>query len=536
MKPGETALPKFAPYFALVAAVFLAYFNVFDGQFVFDDEMLIVNNALIRSWHSLGAIFWSSSTAGIGGSDLFYRPLQTLLYLILNQAFGLSTEPFHFLNVALHAANAGLLYALGVRLGFRPAAVFLAALIWALHPVQTEAITYMSATADPLYAFFSLIGLLVLLPDFAPRKFRIACVFYALALLSKETAILFPLLAMVSMFFASKKRHDPRFYLRIWPLLAVAAAYLLLRHFALGKGYTFYAQSNIYTEHILYRFYTFLATLPDYAKTLLWPSQLYIDHSFPVYVDFRHWRPIVGAAMLAAALGQIAWGRGRRGLPLSFGLLWFGAAHFLHTGILLPVNAFFLEHWMYLPMAGLFLGIAQSFSDWLAKRPPLFARVAAALALLVALGCGARTYAQNAVWHDPVSLYSHILACGGQSARAHNNLGNAYLGRGEIAPSIAEFRAAIALSDAYAQTHHNLAIALLAQPGRGRENVDQAITELWRALALDPNFFQSYELLANIYAWRGDHDREAEYRAKDMEIRKKLGIPPDEYKQPALAP
>ena len=58
MKQAATALPKFAPYLALIASVFLAYSNVFDGQFVFDDEMLIVNNALIRSWHSLGAIFW----------------------------------------------------------------------------------------------------------------------------------------------------------------------------------------------------------------------------------------------------------------------------------------------------------------------------------------------------------------------------------------------------------------------------------------------------------------------------------------------
>ena len=143
-----------APYLALAAAVFLAYSNTLNNPFLFDDGLLVTRNELLRSWETFGQLFTASTTEGAHIKGGFFRPLQNILYFFVYQIFGEEPVGFHLLNTALHATNAGLVYLLGKKLGFNPIACFFASLIWAVHPIHTEAITYISGTADPLYSFF----------------------------------------------------------------------------------------------------------------------------------------------------------------------------------------------------------------------------------------------------------------------------------------------------------------------------------------------------------------------------------------------
>ncbi|MDD3371931.1 MAG: hypothetical protein PHE27_08930, partial [Alphaproteobacteria bacterium] len=136
------------PYYFLILCVFISYINVFDNQFLFDDDLIIVLNTWIKDWSHIGDILTGSTTNGahiIGG---FYRPLQLLLYLLMHHLGGGGTFWFHALNLSLHIANTCLVYKLGKKLGFYEEACFLAALVWGVHPIHTEAVTYMSATAD----------------------------------------------------------------------------------------------------------------------------------------------------------------------------------------------------------------------------------------------------------------------------------------------------------------------------------------------------------------------------------------------------
>src|ERR1700679_2508075 len=94
-KPPLTAsfpvsLPNWLPYMLLVAATLLVYSNIYGNEFLLDDEFDIVNNSLLRSWRTLITAFTTSFTAGSGGEDIFYRPLQTLLYLFVYKIFGLA--------------------------------------------------------------------------------------------------------------------------------------------------------------------------------------------------------------------------------------------------------------------------------------------------------------------------------------------------------------------------------------------------------------------------------------------------------------
>jgi tetratricopeptide (TPR) repeat protein len=329
---------------------------------------------------------------------------------------------------------------------------------------------------------------------------------------------------MVSIYLTSDKRLDPRTYVQTWPLWIIAVLYVGWRLTAAGfdgpASYariyeqTDYHSLKLYSEHFDLRFYTFLATLPDYLQLLVWPTDLHMERSFSVFADLWLTPVFMGAGILLLALGHIVFGRGSKNLPLSWGLLWFGASHFPDTGLLVPINSLFLEHWMYLPTAGLFPGIAQTVTLYLDKpRLEKLKPLLAGICLIVAAALGTATFIQNQVWHDPVTFYTHLFHYGVNSARAHNNLALAYMERREYTLAIEEFHKAIATSDTYAETRHNLAVSLLNLPDRD-SHVDEAIANLNRALEIDPNFYRSYIVLSQVYAYLKDRTKADFYRQK----------------------
>ena len=209
----------------LAVAILLAYANIWHDAFVFDDLVLISRDRFLTSWRYAGVIFSTHLGDGFSGvyyHSPFYRPLQMLLYLIVYQVAGPSTVTFHALNLALHTANAGLLYMLGARLGFRKDATLCAALLWALHPVHTEAVTYISGTADPICALFQLTGIIILARGYDCKSVLASSACLILALLSKESAVAFPLLAMGLLFYQHEDRRSPKIYLKTWPFWAIS--------------------------------------------------------------------------------------------------------------------------------------------------------------------------------------------------------------------------------------------------------------------------------------------------------------------------
>jgi tetratricopeptide (TPR) repeat protein len=519
---------RFAPYAFLAAAVFAVYANIYGNAFVFDDDLLIRLNSYLRGWDTFGRLFTASTTEGAHIAGGFYRPVQNILYFIVFQIWGEHPFGFHLLNVTLHALNACLGYRLALRLGFDPRAALFAMLIWALHPINTEAVTYMSGTADPLFVFFCLAGLNVLFPRPTLRRVWLCVPLFLLALFSKETAVVFPALVTICLYYKSEDRLKARTYFLTAPLWAIAFAFLAWRvnasnfdgpeRYAQLLQLPAYALFRQYAESPAIRVLTFLATLPAYAGLLLWPAGLHMERSFPLFETPLAWQVLVGFAMLIAAAVQIGWNRNKRWLPLSWGLLWFGAAHAPDSGILFAMNSLFLEHWMYLPTIGLFLGLAETavpFVDRLKKPAGSYAAFGVALAAVVALS--ARTYDQNEIWGDPVTFYNNIFSYGVVSPRAHNNLAIAYMQRGELPQAIEEYRRAVKEGDTYAETHYNLALALLALPDQ-KAQIPQAIAELERSIQIEPAFYRSYETLAEIYDQTGDKAKAAAYRHEAQTI------------------
>lgn len=515
-------LKKYWHYYILALAVFAAYSNVYGNAFLYDDEALILKNTFLRDWDHIGAIFSASITAGAHIPGGFYRPVQILLYLLIYQAFGDSSFAFHLLNVALHTANACLIYRFGKKLRFNPAVAFSTTLLWALHPMQVEAITYVSGTADPLFVFFVLLGLLVIVPRFQPQRILASIPLFILALLSKEEAIIFPLLVASCIFLLDRERLRPKTYLRLAPLFIVAALYYIAHNYFLGfGGYALYQQDDAYANSILCRIYTFLATLPYYLGILVWPVHLHYDRDFKYVTDLWNLPVMAGIGMIGIAATQIILGRNRRALAFSWGLLWFAAAHLLHTGILKPVNASLLEHWLYLPSIGLFLGTGQSLASikWQRQQRK---RYEIGLLAVVALTLGIMSYEQNEVWHDAETFYLNIFKNGEPSPRAHGNLGVLYALSGRYDEALEQYDLAIKYSgDNLASAHHDLAITLLNGP-HGKDFTQEAIRHLKRALEIDPDYYAASLALAAVYKQMGDTSQAAYYSAWAASTRKKM--------------
>lgn len=489
----------------LVIAVFATYSNVYNFAFLYDDEFLIMKNRFITSFANLGSIFTSSSTGGAGYVDSFYRPIQIVLYLLVEQILGHETWAFHLLNISLHAMNAILVFQLGRKMGLKSITALLCAAIWSLHPMHTEAVTYMSATADPLHALFILAGLNIAIPTFSIRRLAIAMGFFLLALLSKESAIVFPALLFTMVFFFAKRRFHWRTYLPTLPFWLVAGGYFISRFTFLNfnNDFSLYKEANIYSENILYRFFTFLATLPSYVELFFWPQNLHIDHNFPVFVGFFIFPVIVGTVILAlAGLASYFWHWA------AWALLWFIASYFPQSGVLIPVNAIFLEHWMYLPSIGIFISLAKS-----CESIPKARYILSGIASVVAITFACLTYQQNWVWENPTTLFSHILKFNPGADRVRHNLAMAYSDNGDMDQALEQYNIVLNSNPNLPQTHHNMGRIYL-QKG----DWEKAESHFLKAISLRSNFFPSYGALAELYYKKGDLQKAEEYKKKLREL------------------
>lgn len=518
-------------YAALAVLVLLAYSNVYDNSFLYDDISIFLGNNYIKSWSHLGDIFTSSLTSGAGTDTGFYRPLQNIAYLIVHSLFGMEEIAFHALNVLLHTVNSWLILALAKKLGLRPWPAFFAALVWAAHPIHTEAVTYMSATADPLHTMFILLGLLAW-EDKNPKAMCLSLLYFALGLLSKEATVVFPGLLVICLFVASRGSLPLAAYVRIWPCVLVIGAYFLIRFLVFNSvtydfiGASFTAENNPYAASMWVRFLSFLAVVPQYFGLLLQPQGLHMDRGSVYYTNPFYPEVIGGLLILLAAVACVVAALRRPKdeslLLAGFAGAWFFAAYFPGSGILLPVNYVIIEHWMYLPSIGLFLGIAELFSKLLEHRKRLDLPVAGAAALMACIS-GLSTWQQNMVWDNPVSFYSNIIKYEPYAVQAHNNLGITYESIGELGKAYEEYKAAIAISEKLPSGQVIFAHTNIARLYMRRKDYVNAEKHLQATLAINPNAYAAVKKMGELYRLTNRPKEAQKYETRLQELKARGG-------------
>jgi tetratricopeptide (TPR) repeat protein len=428
----------------LVTAVAATFGNVLQNEFVYDDRLLILDSRAVRApLDDLQAL----------GS---YRPLRTLSYRLDYAIGGLDPRVFHLSNLVYHAVTVLLVRAVVERAGASPWAAAAGALLFAVHPVQTDAVTYAAGRRDVLCGLFFAAGFLAYL-HYRQRKSRFALMMvltsYVLAILAKEMAITLPIVCFLYERFATARAGAPRTHgprreqmsrSRLFAVLAVAG--ILVAGAAYGRFVRRVVEvtpwhggtpgSNLATV---------LRIWAHYLHLIVWPARLSADYSyraFPVSTALLDGRALAAAGLLSA-LALAAWWRWRRGDLAGFGAAWC-AVTLLPVSHIIPYRELLAEHYLYVPMMGVAYVVAGAL-DAARTRAPRRRFVLAAVAL-VALAAAARTIVRNRDWRDTQRLWSATVATVPDCARARFNLGQAYFERVRFDDAEREWLAAVAIT------------------------------------------------------------------------------------------
>ena len=545
----------------VVIGSFIYSFNL-NNKLFWDDDDWIVNNVSVHSVSWSNVKFWLSNNvlAGVGLKSNYYRPLLFFTFAVNYAISGVKPLAYHLTSNLIHIFNSILVFWLFQLTFKRNLLAFLVSIFFLIHPLQTEAITYISGRGDALVAMFMLLALLLFLKSesaafniinltkrkFSTFYFLLSTFFLILGLLSRETGIMFPALALIFYIAALSPRSDlgteeGRTFLRsirrglvkTGPYFAVVFIYGILRLTVLNFQNTlnFYSQPNLYSENLRVRIFTFLPILWEYIKLLFVPVGLHMERGRAVYTSLFQW-PVW--PVFLGLLGLLYWlkrlyKKEKRTIiqthnlqPTTynltpfriwfFGLGWFFIALLPVSGIT-PINALMYEHWLYLPMVGFWLIISFYLVKLLNFKGPTFLKIQGRALIIAALVVYFAFFAyqsiqRNILWGDAAAFYENILKYEPESARINNNLGAIYYNRGDLNKA-AEFYQNAAKSGNFPQPHFNLGNIY-----QMKGDIASAIKEYEKAIAVDSNFIYAYQNLAAIYFKIGNSAKAREYADK----------------------
>ena len=516
----------------------LVYSNTFHSPFVFDDIGAIVNDPGDH------VIKWTRQ---------YMLRTRVIPYLTfdLNYRFGrLNTVGYHAVNITIHLLSAVVVYWLGYhlsRISFKTSVLkvrgyyatnhwllgLVMALLFAVHPIQTQAVTYVVQRLAAMTTLFYLLSLLGYVKYRLSTKKRgllwalFSLLTAVLAMHSKEIAVTIPAaIVMIEVFFFSftvKKliRRIPK--LIPWLLLIfIIPSYLSpyselklimpwLGDSSAVKSVTGFWESSVETDTISRSdyFFTQLNVVRTYTRLLLLPARQNLDYDYPLSSSLFEWKTMLSLAEHLLLLGLAVWLFRKKRKFISFGILFFYLALSVESSFF-PIKDVIFEHRLYLPMFG-FVMIAGGVMQWLLElsKDKQFGKVKgtdivlAGLMLLLAV-LAAATYLRNATWENETTLWTDAAAKSPDKPRPHNNLGLQFIKAGKLNEAIEQFNIAIVLDENYAEARNNIGMLLIK-----KGELDEAEEIIREAIAIKPDYSHAYNNLGAIFS-RRDEDEKAE--------------------------
>jgi len=490
----------------VVAAVFLTYAPSLQNGFVWDDTALVLRDPLIRSWRLIPEGFNHFLFTDATASD-FYRPIQRLTYTLDYIAFAFRPAAYHFTSIICHAAAAiallflaeELLLVFEVEPKRRRLVAFIVTLVWAIHPIQSAAVVYVSGRADPLAAAFGFLGFYLVLRSVRATSrngfffLAGATIAFLLSALSKETGLIFPALAIA---FLALRRTWITTFKTIGVAAIVAIVYLSLRLPAENiRPPVFRPPASLLVRPIL-----MARAVAEYAGLIIFPLNLHMDRDVETHptgltsasLDNAAWRELQTLLGIVLVAGAVYWMiRARRSNSTVFACLVLAGLSYLPVSGIVSLNASVAEHWIYVPTAFLFLAAALQFANFFQNKRTALRLAATAIFVLWFLFLGTRTFIRTFDWKDQRTFLERTIASGGDSARMLINLGSLELNEGKSAEAAVHLHAALQKAPDQPLAVINLGAAAL------KENDFKLARELLtRATQMPSVDAQAYEFLA----------------------------------------
>lgn len=507
---------------AIAIAGLIAYANSFAGVFLFDDLGSIVRNAHIRSLTPLSQVLLPPADTPLAG-----RPL-VQLSLAINYAMGsTSVWGYHVVNLALHLTCGGLIYLLIRRAGTQTIA-FAVALLWTVHPLNSEVVNYLTQRTESMMAVCFLFTLYA-----ASRNWRTAAItICAAGMLCKETMAVAPIAVVLYDYAFSGSASFADTVTRRWTLYAALAATWIVPAVMLAtRGQTL--NGGFASAHV--GAWTYLLNQPTmilrYFRLAIWPRDLVLYYGWPRALTLADvWLPAIVVIALVITSIVVAVTRWRRIGALAVWVFLLLAP----TSSILPIaTEVGAERRMYLPLIGL-IALAVAGLTWLGRQRPALRAVPATVVAIVVVALGATTFARNAEyasslgmahtilarWPTPNAHYlvgtellvagrhadavSHLRVAAEQYPPARYSLGEALFGSGQPAAAIVEFERFQREEPTLSPINTRFQIAK-AYGSMGQ--MPQAIENLTAVIAAAPNLIEARGLMAEALA---DQHRYAE--------------------------
>ncbi len=489
--------------FAAVASII--YSPSLHGDFVFDDKHIKYN------YTSLIHITKLSQLTDILFSKEIDRRIGYMSFALNYYLGELNSFGYHLANVIIHILNGLVLFLLshtililttkgGQGRGDALKISFLGSLLWLVHPIQIQAVSYIVQRLTSLAALFFLLSLFCYIKARMSQSYKKLALFLLsiflgiLALGTKENTATLPFFIVVVEFFFLQQHPFKMNRKKLGLIMLVVGLFILISGIYLGSD--FISRMALKYEHRgwtpLERVLTQFRVVVLYLTLLIYPhpSRLNVDHDlsissslFSPFTTFLSLLLIIGLLLLAVF-------QMRRNRLVSYAIFWFFGNLVIESSIIPLVLVF--EHRVYLPSMGLIilvvgLCVGLSNREW--------KKWVAGLIILLVLLFSYWTYVRTSVWNGPVSLWMDAIKKSPYKTRPYFKLGEFYRKKGRLDEAIAKFEQILSLDPNSVSTHNNLGLAYFRQG-----KLDEAISAYKKALSLNPNLAKVHSNLGDAYS------------------------------------
>ncbi len=532
---------------ALLVAVLAigCYLNAMGGEFVYDDYPIVVNNTILRAPYHLHELFTVPKHINVNMWG-FHRPITILTYWIDLRIFGLNPFGFHLENLLWHTVTALLVLVLLRELWpEEPLMALVGALLFAVHPVHTEAVAWVSGRSEILAAFWGLLAF------WAHRRadrgmskaslWRIAALAaWLVALGAKEMAATLPLLLVMSDVLLGGPSgwwRPGRLATRYGPYFVAGVAYVAFRVSVQGHFGPSELHQPFQGAPLGVRGATMLKVGAAYVGRLIFPVNLNADWAVPYASGLTDGvLPLLALALLVWLVG-LAWAVRRTAPPVGWGILWAGLA-LLPVSNIVPIGEIGAERFLYFSSVGACAALAWVMTRGIkpltraSTRAPIF--LAGALVCTVLLLFAANTIDRNRDWADDLVLWEKTVDRSPANARAIGHLGYTLWRKGRPAEGEALLKRAVAIREKdlgpdpdhrYVAINLNNLAALYIKQGQyaqGEPVIKRALAIREKALGPDhPDVAQSLNNLAVLYRAQGQYAKAEPVIKRALAIREK---------------
>ncbi len=510
-KLSELLSSQWVLIFILFLAILAIYYKTLYFPFInFDDTDYIIDNSFIRdlSWKGFYEIF----SQPIYGN---YFPLQILSYAFDYQLWYIRPFGYHLHNIVLHILNAVLVFILLKKIFSNTWISFLSALLFGLHPVNVESVTWVSERKNVLFLVFTVLSLLAYLSYLGEERlfrrrawYSMSMLFFSLALLSKVAAVVLPLLLLLYDFCFPRRR--------TWEMVRDKIPFFLLSFlFSLITVWVYHSLGELSRFHGESPYRTFLAMINVFVEYIIYLFvPVYLDHCYstpiPQTIFERQVLLSLGAIFLLALL---AWRSLRRDRLLFFWFGWF-AISLLPVLNIVPIAILRADRYMYLPAIGFFYLISLQLWKISQVSSPSYRRPAFIFGAFLITGALAfLTIERNQVWKDYITLWEDNLKKFPQSPIPYKNLGEIHTQQGKLDLAILYFQTGLKENPDAVPLINDLAVAY-----KNKGDLKRAEELLLQGNRINPKDSYICSNLGLIYLDKGDMEKAEDYTKRAIDL------------------